>query len=228
MNANVNLEAPIGALLFAATALILSGITAAFLFTLIRGNRRLANVFTVLLMSVVGSYLVLLVAFSLASKEKILSRGQEKHFCELDCHIAYSIADVMRVKSLTTSDREMTARGFYYVVGLKTRFDENTITPTRGNGLLYPKRRAVAVVDDDGHHHVPLTEIDSSSIPFTSRHVPIITPLRPGESYISIFVFDLPQDVKNPTLLISESAWPTYLVVGRENSLWHGKTRLQL
>ncbi len=39
-------------------------------------------------------YLALLVGFSLASRNKILARAQEKYFCEIDCHLAYSVLDV--------------------------------------------------------------------------------------------------------------------------------------
>ena len=54
------------------------------------------------------------------------------------------------------------------------------------------------------------------------------TPLRPGESYTTTVVFDLPPDVKNPTLLINEGEWITQLVIGHENSLLHQKTKFQL
>jgi len=36
-------------------------------------------------------YFGLLFGMSLASKEDTLARGQEKYFCEMDCHLAYSV-----------------------------------------------------------------------------------------------------------------------------------------
>ena len=54
------------------------------------------------------------------------------------------------------------------------------------------------------------------------------TPLRPGESYTTDVVFDLPADVKTAMLLINEGEWETHLVIGHENSPLHSKTRLQL
>jgi hypothetical protein len=57
---------------------------------------------------------------------------------------------------------------------------------------------------------------------------PITAPLRPGESYTTTFVFDLPPDAKAATLLVNESDWITRLIIGHENSLWHKKTRFQL
>jgi hypothetical protein len=53
-------------------------------------------------------------------------------------------------------------------------------------------------------------------------------PLRPGESYSTTLVFDLPTEIKNPTLLIREGELVTHLVIGHENSPLHKKTRFQI
>jgi len=53
-------------------------------------------------------------------------------------------------------------------------------------------------------------------------------PLRPSENYSTTLVFDLPVDVKNPTLLIREGEFVTHLVIGHENSFLHKKTRFQI
>jgi len=52
--------------------------------------------------------------------------------------------------------------------------------------------------------------------------------LRPGESYASSVVFDLPAEAKNPVLLINEGEWITHLVIGHENSPLHKQTKFQL
>jgi hypothetical protein len=54
------------------------------------------------------------------------------------------------------------------------------------------------------------------------------TRLRPGESYTTEVVFDLPADVKATNLLINEGEWMTQLIIGHENSPLHGQTRFQL
>jgi hypothetical protein len=53
-------------------------------------------------------------------------------------------------------------------------------------------------------------------------------PLRPGESYSTTLVFDLPADISNPTLLIREGEFVTHLVIGHENSFLHKKTWFQI
>ncbi|MDX6575782.1 MAG: hypothetical protein QOE96_1735, partial [Blastocatellia bacterium] len=57
---------------------------------------------------------------------------------------------------------------------------------------------------------------------------PLATPLRPGESYTTEIVFDLPADAKASNLLINEGEWVTHLVIGHENSPLHHQTKFQL
>lgn len=104
------------------------------------------------------------------------------------------------------------------MVTIKTRFDETTIAPWRGSGLLYPNSRVLTLVDERGNKYAPTSQSGT----------PLTTPLRPAESYTTEVVFDLPAEVKSPTLLINEGDWPTRLVIGHENSPLHGQTRFQL
>jgi hypothetical protein len=164
--------------------------------------------------------------FSYASKDLVLARGQEKHFCELDCHIAYSVLDVQKTK--TIGNNQTTAEGMFYVVTLKSRFDETTISPTRGDGPLKPNSRIVTIVDTTGRTYC-LSENGQRALATTNNAgTDLTTPLRPGQSYVTRLVFDLPQDIQNPTLLMQEGDWLTHFVIGHENSLLHKKTRFQL
>jgi len=47
--------------------------------------------------------------------------------------------------------------------------------------------------------------------------------LRPGESYTTDFVFDVPKDARGLRLLITEDDPETRFVIGHENSLLHKK-----
>jgi hypothetical protein len=86
----------------------------------------------------------------------------------------------------------------------------------------------VTLVSDDGRNYSPSptgqAALEASQIAGT----PITNSLRPGETYTSTVVFDVPADVKNPTLLIQESLLLTRFVIGHENSLFHKRTRFQL
>ena len=159
-----------------------------------------------------------MLVFSFASHDKLLAQGQEKHFCELDCHLAYSLANVAQAKTIGEGASLSRAQGQFTIVTIKTRFDETTIASWRGSGLLYPNSRAFALVDDRGQRYEPAAQAGT----------PIMTPLRPGESYTTDIAFDLPQDAKPSVLLLNESAWETHLLIGHENSLLHGKAKFQI
>ncbi len=166
--------------------------------------------------------------FSFTSSETVLARGQEKYFCELDCHLSYSILDGRQTKTLGNGPNQSKADGLYHIVTIKTRFDENTISSTRGNGTLTPNSRVATIVDAQEHTFSPsengaqaLAQSENAGTPFTQV-------LRPGETYATKLVFDLHAEVANPTLLLNEGEWLTRFTIGHENSPLHRKTRFQL
>jgi hypothetical protein len=231
MNTNVNLEAAVGVLAFLGAAFVL-GLAALIIIHAIKTRKR-ARAGRVGLAGLVGLglYVALLLAFSLMSREKVLAFGEEKHFCEIDCHLAYSVTNVRETKTLGVQENEATAQGIFYVVTIKTRFDETTISRTRGNGLLTPNSRIVTILDEEGNSYSPATEgqraLDGSQ-PGGGGGTPLDTPLRPGQSYTTDLVFDLPANIKNPELLMREGEFITHFIIGHENSFWHGKTKFRL
>jgi hypothetical protein len=228
MYTNVNLSAPIGALALLGTGLLFLVVGLAFVYTLATRKFR-ANKFVLAVAGLIAVvYLGLLMLFSLASREQVLARGQEKHFCEIDCHLAYSITDVQDSKTLGTGPQQISASGTFRAITIKTRFDGETTSPTRGNGLLYPNSRVLTLVDDQGRKYKPSPEAEHVLQLNSTAGTPMINPLRPGDSYTTTVVFDLPADARNTSLLINEGEWLTHFVIGHENSPLHKQTRLQL
>ncbi len=218
MNTNVNLAAPLGALALLGTGFVLS-VAAIFLVqSLIVRKRQRAKIVLSAMVAVCCLYLAAILLFSIGSHEKLLARGEEKHFCELDCHLAYSIVGTRQAKTLGDSAKQASAQGVFIVLTIKTRFDETTIAPWRGNGLLYPNSRTLTLIDESGHSYGPVSQ---SGTPLTS-------PLRPAESYTTDVVFDTPIDVKHAILLMNEGDWITRLVIGHENSPLHKKASFQI
>jgi hypothetical protein len=228
MYTNVNLAAPIGALLCLGTALLIFALVLALIFSLITKRFSLTKFSALAIAVVTALYLSLLLIFSWFSSERVLARGQEKHFCEIDCHLAYSILDSQAIKTLGTVPNQLTAAGLFRVITVKTRFDETTINPTRGNALLYPNSRVAAVIDTNGKQYFPSAEAEHLLQGLNQAGMPFSTPLRPGENYQTTVVFDLPVDIQSPTLLIHEGGPETHFVIGHENSLLHKKTRFQI
>ena len=218
MYTNVNLAAPIGVLAFLGTGLLMLVAALALVGSLVARKFRFAKFVLIALLAIAGIYVGAMLAFSLAGREKVLARGEEKHFCEIDCHLAYSIANVRQTKTLGDVPNQETAKGLYTVVTIKTRFDETTIAPWRGNGLLYPNSRVLTLFDERGNKYATAAQSGT----------PLTAPLRPGESYTTELVFDLPPDVKPTILLINEGEWETHFVIGHENSPLHKKATFQL
>jgi hypothetical protein len=228
MYTNVNLAAPIGALAFLGTGLLLLLLGFALIFSLLKHQPKLKKLSLAAILAVAGLYLVLLLAFSLASGDQVLAQGQEKHFCEIDCHLAYSVTAVHETKTLGEGANQLTAAGMFRVVTVKTRFDETTIGRIRGDALLYPNSRVLSVSDANGKEYFPSAEAARVLDATHSAGTPMTVPLRPGDSYSTTVVFDLPTDIKTPILSIREGESITHLIIGHENSPLHKQTRFQI
>jgi hypothetical protein len=211
MYTNVNLGAPLGAMALLGTAFLSFVAAIVLIQSLVVRKLQRAKVVLLAMVAIVALYGSAVVAFSFASHYNLLARGQEKHFCELDCHLAYSIVNVVPGAASGDGQQPVT-------VTIKTRFDETTISPSRGNGLLYPNPRVLTLYDDRGNLYAPQTVSGT----------PMTTPLRPGESYTTDVLFNLPPGVKPAKLLLNEGDWITHVVIGHENSPFHKKTEFQL
>jgi hypothetical protein len=228
MYTNVNLAGPIGVLAFMGTGLLMLVAALTLVGSLVARKFRVAKFVSVAMMVIAGIYLGALLAFSFAGREKVLARNEEKHFCEIDCHLAYSIANVRQTKTLGTAPNQSAAQGVYTIVTIKTRFDETTIASWRGNGLLYPNSRVLTVTDERGNKYAPANAAVPVPDATQASSTPLTAPLRPGESYTTEIVFDLPAEVKSATLLINEGEFVTHFIIGHENSLLHKKTSFQI
>ena len=228
MYTNDNLAAPAGVLLFLGTCFLLFVVGLALIYSVIKKKFGLTRFALIAIAAIAGLYLGVMLIFSFTSSDKVLARGQEKHFCEIDCHLAYSVTNVRETKTLGDEPHQVTAVGNFRVVTIKTRFDETTINPTRGNGQLYPNSRVLAVIDETGNKYLLSTPGQIALESSQGAGTPLTTPLQPSETYATTFVFDLPADIRNPTLLIREGEVVTGFIIGHENSPLHRKTRFQI
>lgn len=160
----------------------------------------------------VALYAALLLVTSLASRTRVLAVGEEKHICEVDCHLAYSVAAFKTAKQWGGK----TARGLFYVVTVRVRFDSSTIAPWRPRDLpLAPNGRTVALLDAQGRR-------------FPASADALDRRLIPGEQYTTDFVFDVPADATEPRLELESGDWPTHLMIAHENAFLHGKVLFRL
>jgi hypothetical protein len=220
--------APIVVLLFLG-AVLLAGISfVVFVYGAVRRSSFFAASGAVAFAIVAGGYALLLCATSVASIETTLPVGGWKYFCEVDCHLAYSVADSRTSRVIGPELQQTIASGQFVIVRLKTWFDEHSISSHRGNSPLRPNRRRVVLVDDTGRSFGPSREGEAAQQRAGGVSTPVTEALRPGESYTTDFVFEVPKDVRGLRLLITEDDPESRLVIGHENSFLHKKIYLGL
>ena len=215
--------APVVVLLFLGTVFVL-GIS---LLVLFYGAARRSAVFAKLggggAITIAAVYFLLLAGVSLASNEQTLPPDGWKYFCEIDCHLAYSLVSAQTAAALGPELQQTSAHGKFVILRVKTWFDERTISTHRGNGPLTPNRRKALLVDDTGHSYELSPEGQFALLRSGDRSTAMAQALRPGESYTTDLVFDVPKNARGLRLLLIEDDPETRFVIGHENSLLHKK-----
>ncbi|HVN17387.1 MAG TPA: hypothetical protein VMU05_01400 [Dongiaceae bacterium] len=208
---NSNFPAPLAVVGFLAASVGAFVAIAAVLILWFARKPRLARVTAFILGCGAVVYFALLFGYSAASHDTLLAPGQEKYFCEIDCHLAYSVVDL---KSEPAGNFDE------YVVTLRTRFDETTTSPSRPKDApLTPSPREVRLIDEAGHVYPVISSTGPS----------LMTPLTPASSYTTQLKFQVPKDARGLRLLIETTpAWPDHFVIGDENSIGHKKTYFAL
>ena len=199
---------PVAVLLFIGAVFSAFGLAGTYLFARLTKRERLARISSRAFVAGGVAYYALLVIGSLASTNRTLAPGEEKHICEIDCHLAYSVA---------AARAESVGGGLVrHVVTVKVRFDEETISARRSRTApLSPNRRYVALVDDAGNEYPGSTE-------------GLTRQLIPGESYTTDIAFEVPQKATGLRLVLRNADPETALIIGHENSLLHRKTTLAI
>ncbi len=212
-------------LLFLGSALTIVAGLATLLFGAVLRAKLAARMGASLAIACVCGYAVVLLATGVFSASKTLPEGQWKYFCEPDCHVAYSVASVRATAMLGKETSLSQANGEFVVVRLKSWFDENSISKHRGNGPLTPVPRMVSLEDSKGRRYFP-TQVKADTLQEASA--PLLQPLRPGESYMTSFVFDVARDAKDLKLLITDDDPISVITIDHENSPFQGKIYLEL
>ena len=220
--------APVVVLFFLGTILLVAISVLVLFYGAARRSKFFAVAGATAAISVVAVYALLLCGVSLASSEKDLPLGGWKYFCEIDCHLAYSIVDARTAAVIGPEMQQTHAHDQFLIVRLKTWFDENSISPHRGNSPLAANRRRVVLVDAMGHRFARSHEGETALLRLGSSSRPLTEALRPGESYTTDLVFDVPRDARGLRLWITEDDPESRLMIGHENSFLHKKIYLSL
>jgi hypothetical protein len=217
LDAFVPALAPVVAMAFLGTGLLLVCLAIGAGVALAARRRRIAAALGLAGAGVAAFYAAALFGAATISRERTLTPGERKYFCEIDCHIAY---DVVATAPAGEGKRAVTVR---------TWFDPATIASFRGDAPLSPGPRDVHLVDQDGRRYLPSPDATESWQRAHPDSTPFGRELRPGESYRSTFVFDVPPDARALRLFVGDPPGGLdRLVVGHENSPFHGRTYFAL
>lgn len=225
MRAQTPAFAPIVMLAFLTTVgLILASVTT-FVVGWWKKNPRLRWSSVLLLCGLAGGYAGVLVVMSLLSREVVLPPGARKYFCELDCHIGYSVESSLVVSPVLGELQPQQSDAGFLVVGVKSWFDPRTISAHRGNGPLTPNGRKIELLDDSGNSipRSPGEQEEKVLRSLSLASTPLNTALHPGESYLSYVVFAVPQQIGKSRLLLTSADEESPLLLGHENSYFHRK-----
>ena len=222
-------HAPLAVVAFLGTAFLLAVMALAALVAFLT-NRKWIGVSAVILALVLTSgYAMVLAGVSLTSHEKTLAPGENKYFCEIDCHIAYSVMNFEDGKVLGDESHQTLPAGRFVIVRLKTWFDPSTISQHRGESPLPPSPRRVVLVDDTGRQFRESAPGQAALARLRGATTPLSHPLRPGESYVTDLVFDVPLKARNLRLFVGDDFdMPDRLLIGHEDSFLHKKIFLAL
>jgi hypothetical protein len=193
------------------------------LWGVLRKNTQLTHGAAVAGVALVALYSAVLVGAGLLSSDRTLPTDTDKYFCELDCHLAYRVEGVKRI------DRLPGMAGEVWGITVRTRFDERTIASFRPREApLTPNPRRVRVIAADGREFPPLSGSIERLTALGIPSVPLERELRPGESYDTVLLFELPAGAVPSSLELTEDVFPDQLLIGHERSPFHGRTLLAL
>ncbi len=205
----------LGTLAFLITALALVLALAFVAVSLVRKRIATATKAAGLVLAWLAVYVGILIAVSLTSPEPILDRGQEHCFDEM----CFSVQGVAETPTLGTRQ----ASGVFYIVDVKLR-------NAAGRTAQKPSNPQIWIIDGDRHEYRQMLVGDGDNAGQALGAEQIWTRrINPGDAVEQRVAFDLPADVVAPRLVITEgSGFPTDIIIGDENSLWHAKTTFRL
>jgi hypothetical protein len=163
-------------------------------------------------------YAVMLIGFSVASKEKTLSLNEARAFCGfyLDCHMHAVVTGVR------TADKigDMTAAGTFYIVNVRVFSDaRNANIAFR---LLEPRAEAIG---ENGKAYPRDTDAENR---LPTGGVSLAQDIKGRETIEKEIVFDLPTEVSDPRLDIAEGYGIDHameaVLVDDEDSILHKRS----
>jgi len=103
--------APVVVLLFLGTVLLIGASFLVLFYGAVRRSSFFARLGAGAALTIAAGYFILLSGVSLASSEEVLRPGGWKYFCEIDCHLAYSLIGARTAAALGPEMQQVSAHG---------------------------------------------------------------------------------------------------------------------
>ena len=187
-----------------------------------RGHSRGKRGVRILMLTGVVVYAGALLAASLASRERVIARGGTLKFCGfyLDCHLGVAIEGVDRQPSIGASR----AAGTFYVIQLRVSSDARAATMHLGKPTF-------EVIDEAGQTYGRV-ETAERTLGDGASDSALMQPIVAGGSYQVRLVFDLPANIRDPRLKVTDPAGVDRvlerLLIGDSDSILHKPATLAL
>ena len=177
----------------------------------------------ILMLAGAAAYSGALLMASLTSRERVLAQGEMLKFCGfyLDCHLGVAVDGVEQRASIG----EERARGTFYLVRLRVSSDARRATLQLG-------RPTVRVIDSEGTGYARVESAERALGRESGDSLPLARPVPAGESYSYNLVFDLPREIREPRLHITDPTGVDRILegilIGDDDSILHRPTTLAL
>ena len=176
----------------------------------------------ILMLAGAAAYAGGLLTVSLASRERVLARGETLKFCGfyLDCHLGVAVEGVDQQAFIG----DTRAKGAFYIVRLRVSSDARQAT-------LHLGRPRFKVIDGAGQSY-ERAEAAEGKLGGGASDDLLVRPVSAGDSYKVRLVFDLPTNVAEPRLMVTDAAGVDRLLegmlIGDDDSILHKPTTLAL
>jgi len=169
--------------------------------------RRKTRKILLALASVWGVYLVVLVVTDVLSPQKVFKAGEDECFDEM----CFAVADVQTMPAQAIDPSVTTATTLYIVQVRATSHSRGRAQAEGGlRGRLY----------SDGTY-INVSEAAQKAYEAQHGESPTLTQkIAPGESILSVLVFEVPQSIPHPALTLDHGFTPGYVVIG-ESPFFH-------
>jgi len=182
---------------------------------IMRGARRLAKRILWTLAASWTIYFALVSAVSVTTPQRIITMGEDQCFDEM----CFAVVSADTATELGPSGRVAKATGIFYVITIRVSSHSHGRTQREGGlrGLLW----------DAGKIYAPSPKGQRAWESSNGATAPLTAMLNPGESVLSVQVFDLPREAASPGLVLSHGFTPGYFVIG-ESPIFQKPTLMRI